>query len=77
MLESFFNKVAGLKKRLQPMLQQRCIPVKFGKFLKIPIFAERLPWLRGRDYTKFDLFFRISIINIRSIIMKIAILQCY
>ena len=41
-LESLFNKVVGLKvcKFIKKRLQQRCIPVKFGKFLRIPFLAE-------------------------------------
>ena len=33
-LESLFNKIVGFNKK---MLQHRCFPVKFAKFLKVPI----------------------------------------
>ena len=39
---SFFNKVAGLKKK---RLWHRCFPVNFVKFLRTPFFIEHLWWL--------------------------------
>ena len=47
MLESLFNKLAGLKacKFIKTRLYHRCFPVKFAKFLKTPSFAEYLRWL--------------------------------
>ena len=47
MLESVFNKVAGLKASniIKNRLQHRCFPVKFAKFLRTPILnniCERL-----------------------------------
>ena len=46
-LESLFNKVAGLKTRnfIKKKLQHRRFPVKFVEFLRTPIFTEHLPWL--------------------------------
>ena len=41
MLESLFNKSAGLKKRLQ----QRCFRMIIAKFLRTPSFIEDLRWL--------------------------------
>ena len=40
-LRSLFNKVAGLKKRLQ----HRCFPMNISKFLRTPIFMEHPWWL--------------------------------
>ena len=42
MLESLFNKVSGLKacNFIHKILQHRCFPVKFGKFLRTPLFTE-------------------------------------
>ena len=47
MLESLFNKNAGLKacNFIKKTLQHRCFPVKFAKFLKRPFFAEHIRWL--------------------------------
>ena len=46
-LESFPNKVAGLKvcNFIKKSLQRRCFPVKFHKFLGAPFFKEHLRWL--------------------------------
>ena len=38
-LESLFNKVAGLKAK------NRFFPVKFAKLIRTPIFPEHLQWL--------------------------------
>ena len=48
MLESLFNNVAGLQacNFIKKILQNRCFPMKFAKFLRTPILkniCERLP----------------------------------
>ena len=47
MLESLFNKYAGLKacNFVEKRLQHRCFPVKFAKFLRTPFFTEHIRWL--------------------------------
>ena len=42
MLESFFNKVAGLRtfNFIKKKFQRSCFPWKFAKFLRIPIFND-------------------------------------
>ena len=44
-LESLFNKVAGLKacSFIKTRLQHKCFPVKFAKFLRTPFFTEHPP----------------------------------
>ena len=53
-LESLFNKVAGLKacNSIKKRFQHRCFPVKFPKFLRTHFFAKQLQWLLLR----FNLF---------------------
>ena len=45
MLESLFNKVAGLNSCnfIKKWLQHRCFPVKFAKFLRTPFFHRTPP----------------------------------
>ena len=47
MLESLFEKVAGLRhcNIIKKRLQHSCFPVKFEKFLRTPFFTEHLRWL--------------------------------
>ena len=47
MLESIFNKAAGLKvcNSIKKRLQHSCLPVKLAKFLKTPFFTEEFRWL--------------------------------
>ena len=47
MLESLFNKVAGLKVSnfVKKWLQHKCFPVNFREFLKTPFLTEHLRWL--------------------------------
>ena len=47
MLESLFNKVAGLKacNFIKKRLQHRCFPVNIAKFLRTSFFTEYLRWL--------------------------------
>ena len=47
MLESLFNKVAGLKACgfIKERLQHKSFPVNFHKFLKTSFFTEHLWWL--------------------------------
>ena len=47
MLESTFNRVAGLKvcNSIKKSLQHSCLPVKVAKFPKIPFFTEEFRWL--------------------------------
>ena len=47
MLESLFNKVAGLKvcNFIEKRLQHRCKTVEFAKFLRTSFFTEHLRWL--------------------------------
>ena len=47
MLESLFNKAAGLKvcNSFKKRLQHSCLPVKLAKFLKTPFFKEEFWWL--------------------------------
>ena len=44
MLESLFNKVAGLKSSsfIKKRVKNRCFPVNIAKFLRIAIFIEHL-----------------------------------
>ena len=53
MLESLFNKAAGLRSGtlVKKRLQHRCFPVSITKFLRIPIFENICEWL--------SLYFRI------------------
>ena len=46
-LESLFNKVAGLQacNFIKKRLQRKCFPVKFAKFLRTNLFTEHLRWL--------------------------------
>ena len=46
-LESLFNKVAGLKtcNIIKKRLQHRHFPAKFVKFLRTPVFTKHLRWL--------------------------------
>ena len=56
MLESLFNKVAGIKK----ILQRRCFPLKFAKFLRTPILrntSERLFLFAPRNLCISDSFY--------------------
>ena len=47
MLESIFNKAAGLKvcDSIKKRLHHSCPPVKLAKFLKRPFFTEEFQWL--------------------------------
>ena len=47
MLESIFNKAAGLKvcNSIKKKLQYSCLAVKLAAFLKTLFFAEEFPWL--------------------------------
>ena len=47
MPESLFNEVAGLRPAilLKRRLWQRCFPVNFANFLRIPFLTEHLRWL--------------------------------
>ena len=47
MLESIFNKAAGLKvcNSIKKRLQHSCLPVKLAKFLKTPFLTEEFRWL--------------------------------
>ena len=47
MLESLFNKAAGLKacNSIKKRLQHSCFPVKLAKFLKTPVFTEEFQLL--------------------------------
>ena len=51
-LESLFNKVAGLKawNFIKNRLQHSCFPVKFAKFLRTPILKNICEWLPGWSY---------------------------
>ena len=46
-LESIFNKAAGLKvcNSIKKRLQHRCFPMKFAKFLGKPFFTKEYQWL--------------------------------
>ena len=46
-LESIFNKAAGLKvcNSIKKRLQHSCLPVKLAKFLKTSFFTEEFRWL--------------------------------
>ena len=46
-LESRFNKVAGLKacNFIKKRFQHSCFPVKFAKFIRTPFFKEHFWWL--------------------------------
>ena len=44
-LESLFNKAAGLKAFIKKRLQRRCFPVNIAKFLGRSFFTEHLRWL--------------------------------
>ena len=54
MLESLFNKVAGLQtcNVIEKRLQHRGFSVKFMKFLRTPKFTEHLRWLILCDCTE-------------------------
>ena len=58
MLESLFNKVAGLQAYnfIKKILQHRCFPMNFTKFLRTPFFYGTLPvtplgWLSFWEYS--------------------------
>ena len=58
MLESLFNKVASLQAYnfIKKILQHRCFPMKFTKFLRTPFFYGTLPvtplgWLSFWEYS--------------------------
>ena len=46
-LESIFNKAAGLKvcNSIKKRLQRSCLPAKLAKFLKTPYFTDEFQWL--------------------------------
>ena len=50
MLESLFNKIAGLKALLKNRLLHRCFPVNFVKFLRTPHFFYRTSLVVASEY---------------------------
>ena len=58
MLESLFNKYAGLKacNFIQKRFQHRCFPVKFEKFLRTLFFTEHIRWLLLKVSHKLSLY---------------------
>ena len=59
MLESLFNKVAGLEvcNLINKILQHMCFPVNIPKFLRTVFFIEYLQWLfLNKSTRKLDIF---------------------
>ena len=78
-LESLFNKVAGLKARnpIKKRLQYRYFPVKFAKSQGAPFFTEQLQWLLLRFNSCFQRslgqkLMQLSPINTRSSWKKVS-----
>ena len=80
MLESLFNKAAGLKALnfLKKRLQDKCFPMTFMNFLRTPFFTEHLRWLLHRYTTDqqavsfFKAIFKFTRYNV-----KITFLECF